>query len=254
MDTPSGSYHWAPFLAGLDVGQMSDPSALAVIERDVTTVNGRLMSRCDARWLERFPLQTPYPVMARLVQERLEKLHQSCILVVDVTGVGRGIVDLFREAWMMVDPVTQVRQVCPGKPAIVAVTLLTSAMAAPTSPAWDEHHVPKRDVVMAFMLSLQQHRFRAAKGLPEAETLFKEGRNFQWKVSSAGNDQYGAWREGQHDDLLLAVALAVWWAETHARPLQQWVGRQQYATPSASPHTPRGGVGRPQMARGGWGR
>ena len=27
------------------------------------------------------------------------------------------------------------------------------------------------------------------------------------------HDSYGAWREGQHDDLVLAVALAVWFAE-----------------------------------------
>ena len=30
------------------------------------------------------------------------------------------------------------------------------------------------------------------------------------KVSAAGNEQFGAWREGQHDDLVLAVALACW--------------------------------------------
>ena len=30
------------------------------------------------------------------------------------------------------------------------------------------------------------------------------------KVSEAGNTQFGAWREGSHDDLVLAVALACW--------------------------------------------
>jgi hypothetical protein len=31
---------------------------------------------------------------------------------------------------------------------------------------------------------------------------------------TTGHDSYGQWREGQHDDLVLAVALAAWWAET----------------------------------------
>lgn len=27
------------------------------------------------------------------------------------------------------------------------------------------------------------------------------------------NDSYGSWREGAHDDMVLAVAIAAWWAE-----------------------------------------
>jgi hypothetical protein len=32
------------------------------------------------------------------------------------------------------------------------------------------------------------------------------------KVTAAGNTQFGAWREGAHDDLVLAVAPACWGA------------------------------------------
>jgi hypothetical protein len=42
--------------------------------------------------------------------------------------------------------------------------------------------------------------------------------NFQVKISQTGHDSYGAWREGTHDDLLLAVALACWAAEKKASP------------------------------------
>ena len=252
MDTPVAYQRTIRYIAGLDVGQMSDPSALTVLERDLWMRGSTVKSRYDARWLERFPLQTPYPELARLVRERLERLGERAILVVDVTGVGRGVVDLFREEWMTLDPVTGERVVRAGKPAIVAVTLLTSALRQATAPVWDEIHVAKRDVVMAFMVALQQQRFRAARGLKEAEVLFKEGQNFQWKVTQAGNDQYGAWREGQHDDLLLAVAIAVWWGEQHRYvPMTSLEGQQQYATAPASPHRPRGQVVRPQMASGG---
>jgi hypothetical protein len=33
------------------------------------------------------------------------------------------------------------------------------------------------------------------------------------KITLAAHETFGAWREGQHDDLLLAAALAGWWAE-----------------------------------------
>jgi len=32
------------------------------------------------------------------------------------------------------------------------------------------------------------------------------------------HDAYSAWREGQHDDVVLARALACWWGEAGTRP------------------------------------
>ena len=48
---------------------------------------------------------------------------------------------------------------------------------------------------------------------PEAALLVQELLNFQVKVTTAGNDTYGVWREGQHDDLVLATAVALWFGE-----------------------------------------
>jgi hypothetical protein len=33
------------------------------------------------------------------------------------------------------------------------------------------------------------------------------------KINDNAHDTYGAWREGTHDDLILAVMMAVWWAQ-----------------------------------------
>jgi hypothetical protein len=46
-----------------------------------------------------------------------------------------------------------------------------------------------------------------------------------------GNEQYGAWREGEHDDLMFAVALAYWGAKkVYPRPVDgddgHWVRRR----------------------------
>ena len=39
---------------------------------------------------------------------------------------------------------------------------------------------------------------------------------FRVKVTAAANETFGAWREGQHDDLVLAVGIAAWQAERQA--------------------------------------
>lgn len=231
------------FIVGLDVGMQHDPSALCVLERQmILGPRAELEPRFDARWLERVPLQTPYPVMVKNVRERLAALRAPCVLVIDATGVGLAVCDLFRDGWTSMDPVTQERITLDGKPTIIALTLTGGEQAR--SERWDQWTVPKREVVMAFMLALQQRRFRAAKGLPEAETLFKEGQNFTWKVSKAGNDLYGAWREGQHDDLLLAVAIAVYWGEKYAPRTVPSSAGQAFAKAASNPLARRAVGGR----------
>ena len=74
------------------------------------------------------------------------------------------------------------------------------------------YKVPKRDLITGLQVLLQQRELQIAGGLADGPTLLKEMADMQVKVSLAGNEQYGAWREGTHDDLVLAVALACWGA------------------------------------------
>ena len=58
--------------------------------------------------------------------------------------------------------------------------------------------------------------------LPDAPVLKAELENFRVKISLAGHDTYAAgagdeWRQGAHDDLVLAVALACWYGEQGPR-------------------------------------
>ena len=76
--------------------------------------------------------------------------------------------------------------------------------------------VPKRDLVGVTQLLLQQQWLRIAPALPESATLTKEFQDYRVKISATGHDSYDA-REGAHDDLVLAVALACWVSE-HGRP------------------------------------
>jgi hypothetical protein len=72
---------------------------------------------------------------------------------------------------------------------------------------------PKRELVAQVQRLLQTGRLLIVPTLGQAETLKRELLHFQVRVSLAAHETFGAWREGQHDDLVLAVALACWLGE-----------------------------------------
>jgi hypothetical protein len=68
--------------------------------------------------------------------------------------------------------------------------------------------VPKADLVACLAVLLQTGRLKIARALPLARALVEELKAFEIHHGAAGRDTYGAWREGTHDDLVLAVAVA----------------------------------------------
>ena len=70
--------------------------------------------------------------------------------------------------------------------------------------------MPKKDLVAGIQVILQGRRLRIAKALPLAELLTRELLNFKVKVTGAGNEAFETWRAGDHDDFVLALAVAVW--------------------------------------------
>jgi hypothetical protein len=222
-----------PWLIGVDVGQVHDPSAM-VIASIARQYRGReRWLHYECRYIERFPLGLAYPAMVQAVaryirqlplpRDRREPLYDPNTglaiwrpdywrLIVDATGVGRPIVDLFR-----------LEQLHP-----IAVTVTHGDRV--TEERWDEVRVPKRLLIGAFQVVMQTERFKVAQALPHARTLIQEAQNFQYKITPTGTDTYGAWREGTHDDVLFAGALTAWYGE------RQW------------PPQYRSGQGRPQKA------
>lgn len=196
------------YFVGLDLGQAHDFTALAVLEQtlaaDPNVKRGSATRQYACRHLERFKLGTPYPVMV----ERIAKLVgtaplRGCTLVVDQTGVGRPVVDLLKAARLPVrlfQPIT-----------------ITGGHAVKMGDDGSQH-VPKKELVSTLQVLLQTRRLKIAQELPEVRTLEQELLNFRVKITIAANEMFGEWREGQHDDLVLAVALAVWQAEHEPLP------------------------------------
>ncbi len=73
--------------------------------------------------------------------------------------------------------------------------------------------MPKRDLVMTMAVLLEQRRLLIPPSLPLADLLTRELQAFKRKVTPAGSDSYAAGREGRYEDLVLAVALAVWYRD-----------------------------------------
>ena len=192
------------YFVGLDLGQAQDFTALAVLARPRLTGRECLADRKPlyaVPYLKRFPLGTPYPVIVASVVDllRTPRLHGS-MLVVDQTGVGRAVVDMLTDAMK-------------GKVFAQCRPVTITAGHDVTVGANGQYRVPKKELVGCLQVLLQTRRLQVARSLPEAAILVRELETFRVKITEAANETFGAWREGQHDDLLLAVALAAWAGE-----------------------------------------
>jgi hypothetical protein len=75
-------------------------------------------------------------------------------------------------------------------------------------------HVAKRELVSCVLAVLQSGRLKISTGLREARTLTKELQAFRSKIDThTGNESWECWRARDHDDLVLATALAIWHGE-----------------------------------------
>jgi hypothetical protein len=187
------------FFFGLDLGQTNDPSASIVLE-----AHGEGdMWAYDVRYIEQYKLGTSYPRIVESVRALLDQqpLAGDCTLIIDHTGVGRPIYDMFVDAKL--------------QPIGLTITGGTT-WHRETSRQW---HVAKILLVGIVQKFLQSGRLRIGAKLPHASTLQKELRDFRVKISKAANETYES-REGAHDDLVLSLAIALFVAE---HPAPRWL-------------------------------
>ena len=183
------------FFLGLDLGQSKDFSALTIIERPPG-----IPFKYHVRNLKRFPIGTSYPRVVNAINTVTTHPDiQPNLLVIDATGVGAAISDMFRQDDQYFIPV-----------------IITAGNQANCSQG--TLRVPKRDLVSTMQVLLQTEKLKIAGSLPESQILIDEVLNFQVKISVTGHDSYGAWREGTHDDLILATSLACWASEKKLLP------------------------------------
>jgi len=200
---------WVDYYVGLDLGQSADYTALAVIQR-VPTYNpqtGKHPVELHLKHLERYPLKTPYTQIADNVRDLLYeapftgdiydgfKIRRARTeLVVDKTGVGVAVTDLLTERRLLFIGVT--------------ITGLGQMVQRHGS---KKYSVPKQDLVSALEVPFHKETLKVAEGLQLWDVLRKELLTFRRKQNTVtAHISYEHWRESDHDDLVLAAALACW--------------------------------------------
>jgi hypothetical protein len=204
--------HW--YTLGLDFGQSNDHTALALIEADYLR---KPVYRL--RGLHRYPLGTPYTDLPALLEPRLNErpLAGRVLLALDATGVGKPVVDLFRERL--------------PRPPIYAITITAGNDVTGTGMG---PHVPKRDLILTSSVIFEQHRIQIAQEMHCAQALVDELQGLRRSITEHGNDTYSA-ASGEHDDLVLALSLALWTAEHKQppRPYRRGISVSQRRIPTA---------------------
>ncbi len=204
-----------PFYVGLDLGQASDYTALSVVQSSVVETDeaGATEKQLHLRHLERYQLRTPYPEIADKVAALMRRPElfpteydpsrgryssKAPELAVDNTGVGVAVTDLLKVRGLK----------------FAAVTITGGDRTHKAKGTW---RVPKRDLVAALEVPFHTGELKVAEGLELWRVLREELLNFRRKIGlRTAHDSYEHWRESDHDDLVLACALACWWARRGA--------------------------------------
>jgi hypothetical protein len=223
-------------IIGVDLGQQRDPTAITVIERGYVPAGKLYNARYwlpgnkwrerrqiyaarepvkleyHVRHLERPALGTSYVDVVERIIVLLKSLgDEELVLAVDMTGVGRPVADMLKARlaeWLEADRSIQLNT------AWITITGGDSVTKAEGGGI----RVPKRDLASAPLVLMQNKQLKIAEGLQLADTLKRELLNFKVKINiGTGHDSYEAWREGDHDDLVLAVAMACWCGERYLR-------------------------------------
>lgn len=202
------------YFIGLDLGKKQDPAAVAVVRGERADIDRTLMTlarmapKPEALYtlvhVERVPLETPYHSIVRTVcalrhnpvfQQTLGEALPS--VIEDAGGVGSVVSEMFKRA-----------QAVPRD-------ILTVPGAGYTRHPDGTHHVAKRRLVdiLRVLAEARPVRLRLGERLADAPALRRELETFDETFRDTGHLTYSA-RVQEHDDMILALAYACWWAET----------------------------------------
>ena len=196
------------YFIGLDIGRVQDHSAISMIARFYSIPPDRDLNNMQTMYmvtdLVRFPLETPYAQAEEAVATLWNRPRVSAnrrIAVIDQTGVGAPIVENIRRLHRV-------------------KTIGINITSGSTVTQHDErtYNVPKATIVTCLIGVAQRQRLRIHPDVAAAAEFKKELETFGYKIDkNTGNMQFESLEAKVHDDLVIAVALPIWYAETLAR-------------------------------------
>jgi hypothetical protein len=186
------------YVLGLDVGITTDPSALCLLEFAPFTEPTVYL----VRGLHRYPLGTHPTALPALLEPRLtdDRIAGRVRVAIDATGIGAAVAQLFRERLPGID--------------VYAINIIGGATGSCSE---KNLNVPKQDLVATTSVILAEGCVRIAGEMRERDSLNDELTAYQQVTSDHGHRTYNA-PHGEHDDLVIALSLALWLAEN--RPVR----------------------------------
>lgn len=224
-----------PVNIGVDVGKQHDPSAIVVSEAiqrvmlDRSTgqqkvkhvafsiVDGEYFEGYDiplletvyiSRYMKRLALGLPYPEQAEEIARIATSgtfAKRTVRVLIDVTGVGRPVFDMIYQIIYQNDEA------------------LANVLVKPiTFTHGDRYNEETGLLGKAYLVSRLQALGQTGcaqlpPGNPLAEPTRKEMMDYEIRIDEDGNDRYGAFKTGAHDDIVTAWGLSVIedpWLET----------------------------------------
>jgi hypothetical protein len=202
-------------IIGIDLALIQDYTAVVIVQqehRPRPTLAGRLLSWLPGAagvateghylvsWVERLRERDYVQLVDRIGRMLSDPRLRDCSCAVDITGVGRPVLDMLREAnlpvWLRPVVITGGHQVIPQEDG--------------------GYHIPKKELATVLNVLLQFGRLRLAHdpktARPISPAFIQELHAFTKRITTSANEKFEA-RAGATDDIILATALACWLGE-----------------------------------------
>ena len=230
-----------PINIGVDVGQITDPTAICVsevhqVDKGKVRFTGKptlghhdargqwvaptgmkpvLKSEYIVRYIKRLPLGTSYPDVAKYISSMLDNplfVNRKIRLLIDVTGVGRPVYDDLKYEISLNRHTNHKLQITPGGPIWVSTDRKQIIQIKPITFLYGETYNRNKGILGKKFLvsrtqSLLQNRRIHGPDTPEMKATTDELLVYEIKVSDEGTATFGA-KTGKHDDLATSLALS----------------------------------------------
>jgi hypothetical protein len=201
--------HPPAYYMSLDLGYLRDHAALVILEyrpiptgtRDAATYQFLYQRELRLVHIERFRLRTGVRDLVARVSQLCQHPHlaHNTQLLIDATSQPM-VVQLFRDAKLPVN--------------LIPVTITSGEKVVVSG---SERSVPKKLLVSCLETVFERDILKIAAALGQADLMQDELRQFERWSGRGGKLKFGA--GAGHDDLVMALAMAVWWAWTNRKHL-----------------------------------
>lgn len=187
------------YCIGLDLGQQNDYTVLSIME---VSISKSFVCSYVLRYVKRYPLKTNYDLMVNDIVSTItgRGIQGESVFVLDYSGVGRPVFDLFTHTGL----------------SPIGVTIVGGQTSRWTAAA--SANVAKREIVSCLQVVFQNKRFKIPSDLPLLSEVKKEFLNFKAMAKRRTSGvKFEARGAGIHDDIVMSIGVALWYVEGKTR-------------------------------------